>query len=103
MDKNTITGLILIFVIFIGFSIYNTNRSNKNYEKAVTTADSYLAKGELEQAKTEYINALRIKPNQADVTAKVNEINIRLGILPLNPAADSVVPEIVTKKTPVVF
>ena len=28
MDKNTITGIILIFAIFIGFSIYN-NRSNE--------------------------------------------------------------------------
>ena len=83
MDRNTITGLILIFVIFIGFSIYNTSRLNKSYENAVKTAESYLAKGELEQARTEYINALRFKPNQADVMAKVNEINLRLGISPV--------------------
>ena len=46
MDKNTITGIILIFAIFIGFSIYNNSKLNKAYEKAVSSAESYYAKGE---------------------------------------------------------
>ncbi len=33
MDKNTITGIILIFAIFIGFSIFNSNRMNKSYKQ----------------------------------------------------------------------
>ena len=75
MDRNTITGLILIFLIFIGFSIYNSNKINKAYEKAVVVAESDYAKGDLETARTEYIDALRFKPNQPDVLAKINEIN----------------------------
>ena len=35
MDRNTITGLILIFLVFIGFSIYNNNRLNKGFENAI--------------------------------------------------------------------
>ncbi len=103
MDKNTITGLILIFAIFIGFSIYNSNRLNKSYDNAVKSAESYLAKGELEQARTEYINALRFKPNQADVIAKVNEINSRLGISPEIPEVDTVNTARVKKEAPVVI
>jgi len=80
MDRNTITGIILIFAIFIGFSIYNNSRLNKGYEKAVEVAESYYAKGEYENARAEYINALRYKPNQADAIAKVNELNSKLGI-----------------------
>jgi YidC/Oxa1 family membrane protein insertase len=90
MDKNTITGLILIFLIFIGFSIYNNNRSGKAYEKAISTAESYMAKGEFEQARNEYINALRYKPNQVDAIAKVNELNLRLGIKPDLQSGDSI-------------
>ena len=102
MDRNTITGLILIFAIFIGFSIYNSSRLNKSYENAVVTAESYLAKGELEKARTEYINALRYKPNEADAMTKVNEINLRLGISPVTQAVDSSVSEKAAMETPVV-
>jgi YidC/Oxa1 family membrane protein insertase len=80
MDRNTITGIILIFAIFIGFSIYNNSHMNKGYEKAVIVAESYYAKGELETARAEYLNALRYKPNQPDAIAKINEINLKLGI-----------------------
>jgi CHASE3 domain sensor protein len=51
MDRNTITGIILIFAIFVGFSIYNSNKLNKGYEKAIQVAESYYAKGELENAR----------------------------------------------------
>ena len=82
MDKNTIIGLILIFLIFIGFSIYNNTRLTKEFEKAVTTAETELSKGNLERARTEYINALRFKPNQPEVLAKINELNLQLGTIP---------------------
>jgi YidC/Oxa1 family membrane protein insertase len=80
MDRNTITGIILIFVIFIGFSIFNNSRMNKGFEKAVHVAESYYAKGDFENARAEYINALRFKPNQPDALSKINEINLKLGI-----------------------
>ncbi len=80
MDKNTITGIILIFAIFIGFSVYNNSRRDNAYDKAVEVANSYYARGEFENARAEYVNALRLKPNQVDVLAKVNELNQKLGI-----------------------
>jgi YidC/Oxa1 family membrane protein insertase len=89
MDKNTITGLILIFLIFIGFSIYNNSRQNKAYEKAVAVAEASYARGEYETARTEYVNALRYKPNQAEVISKINELNLRLGITTEQQKVDS--------------
>lgn len=89
MDRNTITGLILIFAIFIGFSIYNGSRMNKAYESVAEVADSLYAAGDLENARAEYINALRFKPNQADAVAKVNEINRLLGFAPAAQTADT--------------
>jgi YidC/Oxa1 family membrane protein insertase len=90
MDKNTITGIILIFAIFIGFSIYSNSRATKGYEKAVAVAESYYVKGELESARAEYVNALRFKSNQPDAIAKINEINLKLGIVPEIQKADTV-------------
>jgi YidC/Oxa1 family membrane protein insertase len=80
MDRNTITGIILIFLIFIGFSVYNNSRLNKGFENAISVAESFYAKGELENARAEYINALRYKPNNPDAVAKINELNQKLGI-----------------------
>ena len=89
MDRNTITGLILIFVIFIGFSLYNSNRTNKAFDKALALAESDYTKGNLETARTEFIDALRFKPNQPDAMAKINEINLKLGNLPEKQKLDS--------------
>ena len=90
MDRNTITGIILIFAIFIGFSLFNSSRNNKGYDKAVQVAESYFAKGDYENARAEYINALRYKPNQPDAIAKINEINLKLGISTETPKNDTV-------------
>jgi YidC/Oxa1 family membrane protein insertase len=81
MDKNTISGLILIFAIFIGFSIYNNIQQNKAFKKALTEAELSYAKGELETAREEYTNALRFSTNQTEVIEKLNELNIKLGIV----------------------
>jgi YidC/Oxa1 family membrane protein insertase len=89
MDRNTITGIILIFAIFIGFSIYNSSRMSKEYEKAIVVAETYYASGELENARAEYINALRFKPNEPDAVAKINEINIKLGISQVPEKSDT--------------
>jgi YidC/Oxa1 family membrane protein insertase len=79
MDRNTITGIVLIFLIFIGFSIFNTRRTNKVFEKIVVVADSLYNKGELEQARIEYTKAIRLKPNQTEVLIKLNELDQKLG------------------------
>jgi YidC/Oxa1 family membrane protein insertase len=80
MDRNTITGIVLIFLIFIGFSVYNTSRLNKAFEKTKVVADSLYRKGDFERARVEYMNAMRFKQNQPDVILKLNDINQRLGI-----------------------
>jgi YidC/Oxa1 family membrane protein insertase len=79
MDRNTITGIALIFMIFVGFSVYNNNRNNKAYDKMVASADSMYKYGHLEDAKTAYMTALRIKPNRPDIILKLNDISMRLG------------------------
>jgi hypothetical protein len=54
MDRNTITGLILIFAVFIGFSIYNGSRMNKSYKAVIEVADSCMLR-RLEYARAEYL------------------------------------------------
>ena len=97
MDKNTITGIVIIFLIFFGFSIYNTSRLNKAFEKTVVVADSLYNKGDYEKAREEYMNAMRIKPNQANVVLKLNEINLKLGVTRNEPKIDSVAVKPVTQ------
>lgn len=80
MDRNTITGIVLIFLIFIGFSIFNNNRLNKGFDEAVSVAESYYAKGQLENARAEFINALRFKPNDPETVSIITELNLKLGI-----------------------
>ena len=89
MDRNTITGIVLILLIFVGFSIYNGNRLNKSYEKIIEKADSLYAKGDLENARAEYINALRFKPNQPEALSKINELNDKLGFSATPEPADT--------------
>jgi YidC/Oxa1 family membrane protein insertase len=94
MDRNTITGLVLIFVIFIGFSIYNSKQVNKNFEKTVATADADFARGDLETARTGYVNALQFRQNKPEAITKINErlneINIKLGVIAEKPKSDSI-------------
>ncbi len=91
MDKNTITGIVLIFLIFIGFSLYNSSRLNKEYEKAVAAAEAEVGKGNLERARTYYVDALRYKPNQPEVLEKLSDLNVKLGITPEETAKDTTI------------
>jgi YidC/Oxa1 family membrane protein insertase len=91
MDKNTIIGIILIFLIFIGFSVYNSSKLNKSYEAVIEKADSLYARGDLENARAEYMNALRFKPNVPETVARINELNNMLGLVPAAQKSDSLV------------
>jgi YidC/Oxa1 family membrane protein insertase len=75
MDRNTITGLVLIFVIFIGFSLYNNNKKDKSFESVVAVADSLYNTGNLENARSEYQKALQYKPGDPNITEKITSIN----------------------------
>ncbi len=39
MDRNTITGLLIIFAIIIGFSIYQNSRLERNYTEKIELGD----------------------------------------------------------------
>ncbi|HRR92608.1 MAG TPA: hypothetical protein P5348_01355, partial [Bacteroidales bacterium] len=90
MDKNTITGLILIFLIFIGFSIYNNHRLEKIYKSKVVLADSLYEAGDYEKARAEYMYALNLRPNNPEVAIKINDINRLLGNDTMRVSADTV-------------
>jgi YidC/Oxa1 family membrane protein insertase len=100
MDKNTIIGIVLIFAIFIGFSIYNKNRLNKSYVDIIEVADSLYAAGDMENARAEYINALRFKPNEPATVAKINDLNRLLGFAAQPEKVDSLKPGSNIKDTP---
>jgi YidC/Oxa1 family membrane protein insertase len=100
MDRNTIIGIILIFVIFLGFGIYNTSRSNKIYKETVTMADKDYLKGNLESARNEYMDALRMRPNQNEIITRVNEINQKLGVITDTVKADKTNPEQIKNALP---
>ena len=44
-------------------------------EKALVTAEADYARGDLETARTEYVNILRMKPTEPVALARVSEIN----------------------------
>jgi YidC/Oxa1 family membrane protein insertase len=107
MDRNTITGIILIFLIFIGFSLYNNNKTNKSYDNAINNAETYYSSGDIEAARAEYVNALKYKPNQPDVIEKIKSINLEMGIIPETIKSETIAPksvqeEVIEDKAPIV-
>jgi YidC/Oxa1 family membrane protein insertase len=75
MDRNTITGLVLIFAIFLGFSLYNNSKITKAFETSMERADSLYDAGNMEEARVEYLKALKYKPNTDAAGRRVDEIN----------------------------
>ena len=80
MDKNTIIGIVLIFLIFVGFSMFNNTRLKKGYNEAVELAKTEIVNGNLEKARTQYINALKFKPNDPVALEELTKLNIELGM-----------------------
>jgi YidC/Oxa1 family membrane protein insertase len=101
MDKNTITGLVLIFAIFIGFSVFNSSRNKKAFSDTVKKAETEMANGNFEGARTDYVNALRFKLNQPEVLQKISELNVKLGITPEGIVATDTVKTVVKTNSPV--
>ncbi|HCC70724.1 MAG TPA: membrane protein insertase YidC [Bacteroidales bacterium] len=75
MDKNTIIGLVLIFLVFITFSLFNSNKLKKSYESAASVADSLYEVGNYEAARLQYLKALEYKPGTPEAVNRINEIN----------------------------
>ncbi len=80
MDRNTVTGIILIFLIFLGFSMYNNHRMGKYFAAEKEYADSLYAAGDFDKARESYIRALSYKPKEQTVIDRVSELNSRLGL-----------------------
>ncbi|MHC1731513.1 MAG: membrane protein insertase YidC [Bacteroidales bacterium] len=80
MDRNTVTGIILIFLIFLGFSFYNNHRTGKFFEAETEYADSLYAAGNYDEARESYIRALNFKPKDQPTINKVMELNTKLGL-----------------------
>jgi YidC/Oxa1 family membrane protein insertase len=79
MDKNTITGIALIFLIFLGFSLYNSQKSKKAFEAETEYADSLYQIGSYDQARESYIRALNLRPKDQPTINRVIELNSKLG------------------------
>ena len=79
MDKNTITGIALIFLIFLGFSLYNSQKSKKAFEAETEYADSLYSAGSYDQARESYIRALNLRPKDQTTVNRVIELNNKLG------------------------
>ncbi len=75
MDRNTVTGLILIFAIFIGFSMFNNYKQKKSYESTMHIADSLYDARAYEDALVEYQKALKYKQATPEAIEKINTIN----------------------------
>ena len=89
MDRNTITGLVLIFAIFIGFSLFNSNRLTKAYNHSIEKGDSLYNAGNNELARIEYLKAMKYKPNQPEAIQKLNIVNSKIDPFIENPKADT--------------
>ena len=80
MDKNTITGIALIFLIFLGFSLYNSQKNKKAFEAETEYADSLYSAGSYDQARESYIRALNLRPKDQTTVNRVIELNNKLGL-----------------------
>ena len=93
MDKNTITGIVLIFLIFLGFSVYNNHKTGKVFEAETEYADSLYAAGNFDDAREAYIRALGYRPKDQPTMDRVVELNNKLGLVqPAQQTAPSTVP-----------
>ena len=82
MDKNTIIGIVLIFLIFFGFSIYNNKKTEKIFNKEIAVADSLYTAGNYPDARDSYIIALGYRPKDQKAIARLTELNGKLGLTP---------------------
>jgi YidC/Oxa1 family membrane protein insertase len=75
MDKNSIIGIVLIFLVFFGFSVYNNKRNDKFFKAEVAYADSLYSAGSFTESRTAYITALGYKPKDQHAIDRVSELN----------------------------
>ena len=81
MDRNTIIGLLLIGLLFVGFSYYNNHQKDKAYQYEVDMADSLYRAKKYAAARETYMKALSYKPAESYPKRKILSID---SILHLN-------------------
>jgi len=75
MDRNTLYGLLMIALIFIGFSYYNSLQTKKAYEKEIVTADSLFRAENFEEAMVHYRRSLQYRRNDEHAFSRVRHID----------------------------
>jgi YidC/Oxa1 family membrane protein insertase len=80
MDKNSIIGIVLIFLVFIGYGVYNDSKNTKIFKAEVQYADSLYNAGNLNDSRSAYQTALRYKPKDAHAISRVTELNEKLSV-----------------------
>jgi YidC/Oxa1 family membrane protein insertase len=80
MDRNTIIGILLIALIFIGYSYFNNTRLTKSYEREIAVADSLYEAENYPEAINAYRKAASYKPRETYPASRVDEINRIMGI-----------------------
>ena len=75
MDKNTLTGIILVIAIIILFGVFNTKKTKKAYENEIYTADSLFDVRNYEAARLSYRKALTYRVNEDYVLERIGRIN----------------------------
>ncbi len=79
MDKNTIIGILLIGIIFIGYSYFNNKRLTKTYEKEIVYADSLFEVQDYGEAIAAYRKASSYRPKERYPYTRIDEINEIMG------------------------
>ena len=80
MDRNTIIGILLIGVIFIGYSYYNNNKLDKAYDQEISYADSLFIAEDYPLAILAYRKAQSFKPKEQYPQTQIAEINQIMGL-----------------------
>ncbi len=75
MDRNTIIGLLLIGLLFVGFSYYNNHQKDKAYNYEVGVADSLYNIKKYAAARESYLRALSFKPTENYPKRKILSID----------------------------
>jgi len=75
MDRNTIIGLLLIGLLFVGFSYYNNHQKDKAYNYEVGVADSLYNIKKYAAARESYLKALSFKPTENYPKRKILSID----------------------------
>ena len=104
MDRNTIIGLLLIGLLFVGFSYYNNHQKDKAYKYEVGVADSLYNAKKYAAARESYLKALSFKPSENYPKRKILSIDsiVRLSspdtARQVRPQAEEKTPEALPEK-----